>query len=148
MAIQSPSLTPTKSVISKIGRTKRQQHQHSPFVFRLFLIHSTSRRTLVKHDIPAHLNNPRGRTIRDLTQLPDAMLDKICHSKSCPAPGICQQSNVVHVATCILCGEFYVGITTWKLHDPAREHGLSASKRNNSTALGDHYREHQNEKKQ
>ena len=91
-------------------------------------------RALAKHDIPARLVNPRGRTIRDLTRLPDATPDKICHSKSCPAPGICQQSN----ATCILCGEFCVGMTTRKLHDRAREHVLSASKRNNNTALGDH----------
>ena len=74
--------------------------------------------------------------------------DKIFHSKSCPAPGICQQSNVVYVATCILCGEFYVGMTTRKLHDPAREHVLSAGKRNNNTAMGDHCRERHNEKEQ
>ena len=81
-------------------------------------------------------------------RLPDALPDKICDSKSCPAPGKCQQSNVVYVATCILCREFYVGMTTWKLRDRAREHVLSASKRNNNTALGDHYRERHNEKEQ
>ena len=37
-------------------------------------------------------------------------------------------------------------MTTRKWHDQAREHVLSARKRNNNTALGDHYREHQNEK--
>ena len=39
-------------------------------------------------------------------------------------------------------------MTTRKLHDRAREHVLSASKRNNNTALGDHYRERHNEKEQ
>ena len=86
--------------------------------------------------------------MRDLTRVPDATPETICHSKPCPAPGICrQQSNVVYVATCILCGEFYIGMTTRKLHDRAREHVLSASKRNN-IAQGDHYRERHNEKEQ
>ena len=151
-SIQSPSLTPTKSVKSNIGRTKRQQHQHSPFVFRSFLsstIKSGGHWPSTTFQFPARLVNLRGRTIRDLTRLPDATPDKICHSKSCPAPGICQQSNVVYVATCILCGEFCVGMTTRKLHDQAREHVLSANKPNNNTAqLGDHYRERHNEKEQ
>ena len=106
------------------------------------------RRTLAKHDIPARLVNPRGKTIRDLTRHPDAAPDKICHSKCCPAPGICQRSNVVYEATCMLCEEFYVGMTTRKLHDRAREHVHSASQRNNNTALGDHYRERHGEKEQ
>ena len=121
--------------------------------FRCSTPSSVGSHALAKHDIPARVVNPpppppRGRTIRDLTRLPDASPDKICHSKSCPAPGICQQSNVVYVATCILSGEFYVGMTTRKLHDRAREHVLSARKRNNNTALGDHYRECHNEKEQ
>ena len=39
-------------------------------------------------------------------------------------------------------------MTTRKLHDQAREHGLPDSKQNNNTALGDHYRERHNEKEQ
>ena len=121
-----------------------------PFVSEQF--NHQIRWTLAKHDIPARLVNPWGRTIRDLTRLLDALPDKICtctcHSKSCPAPGICQLSNGVYVVTCIFCGEFYVGMMTRKLHKRAGEHMLSASKRNNNTALGDHYRERHNAKEQ
>ena len=149
MAIQSPSLTPTKSEI----KYRKDKTTTAPtFTFRIPFasdhLNHQIRRTLAKHDIQARLVNPRGRTIKDLRRLPDASPVKICHNKSCPAPGICQQSNVVFVATCILCGEFYVGKTTRKLHDRAREHVLSASKRNNNTALGNHYRERHNEKEQ
>ena len=97
---------------------------------------------LAKHDIPARLVNPRGKTISDLATKHLEKQTHTCHSKSCFAPGLCHHSNVVHLATCTICGDEYIGMTQRRLHDRAREHVHSAKQKNNHTALGEHYRDH------
>ena len=64
-----------------------------------------------------------------------------CKNDGCSAKGICHRSSVVYLATCSLCKESYVRMTTRKFHDRAREHLNSAKTRLNKTAIGDHYRE-------
>ena len=99
-------------------------------------------RTLAKHDVPARIVNPRGKTINDLVKCPARNGSvKTCNSKICAVPSLCQRSNVVYIATCSLCGKDYIGMTARKLHDRAREHMLSARKKNDKTALGEHYRD-------
>ena len=99
-------------------------------------------RTLAKHDVPARVVNPRGKTINDLVKCPARNGSvKTCNSKICAAPSLCQRSNVVYIATCSLCGKDYIGMTARKLHDRAREHMLSARKKDDKTALGEHYRD-------
>ena len=86
-------------------------------------------RTLGKHDVPGVVN-PRGKTINDLVKCPARNSSvKTCNSKICAAPSLCQQSNVVYIATCSLCGKDYIGMTERKLHDRPREHMLSARKK-------------------
>ena len=80
-------------------------------------------RTLAKHDVPARVVNPRGKTIIHLVKCPARNSSgKTCNSKICAAPSLCQQSNMVYIATCSLCGKDYIGLTARKLHDRAREH--------------------------
>ena len=62
-----------------------------------------------------------------------------CNGKSCPAPGICHRSSVVYCATCLICKEFYIGMTIRRLHERAREHLNSARQRSGTSVFGDHY---------
>ena len=100
------------------------------------------RRTLARHDISARLVNPRGKTIKDLARRPDSRSSKQCQSKTCPAPAICQRNNVVYLATCDLCDDEYIGMTTRRLHDRARGHVRSANMKDDATDFSDHYCEH------
>ena len=86
--------------------------------------------------------NPRGKTINNLVKC-SARNDsvKTCNSKICAAPSLCQRSNVVYIATRVLCGQDYIGMTARKLHDRAREHTFSARKKDDKTALGEHNRD-------
>ena len=97
---------------------------------------------MAKHDIPARLVNPRGKTLSDLATKHLEKQTNTCHSKSCFAPGFCHPSSVVYLATCTICGDEYIGMTQRRLHDRAREHVHSAKQKNNHTALGEHYRDH------
>ena len=107
-----------------------------PFIDDKF--NSDIKRLLTKHNIPARLTNKRGLTLRSLTKTTPAR-KTTCKSKSCPAPGICQRSSVVYEVTCTICGKTYIGMTTRKLHERAREHTTAAREHSASSALGDHY---------
>ena len=102
-------------------------------------------RILNRHKIAARLVNYRSQTIRELTQSKPKSPKKY-HSKTCPAPGICQRTSVVYLATCLLCKQEYVGMTIRHLYDRAREHVTSAKQRSASSAFGEHHLvEHHNE---
>ena len=96
------------------------------------------RHLLQKHGIVARLINYKGRTIQDLTRQPSKEPER-CNGKSCPAPGICHRSSVVYCATCLICKEFYIGMTIRRLHERAREHLNSARQRSGTSVFGDHY---------
>ena len=142
---------PKKWLTAKKQRRKKKDKTKPSFTLRIPFVsdqlNHQIKRTLKRHGIPARLVNPRGQTIKDLTKPRKAKTTKKCSSKLCPAPDICHRSNVVYLATCTLCNETYVGMTTRKLHDRAYEHLLSARKRTNKTAIGDHYRERHPEEK-
>ena len=93
---------------------------------------------LTKNNTPVRLVNYKGKTLRQMTR-PKATTKKICKSKACPAPGICQQSSVVYSAMCDLCGHSYVGMTTRRLHNRAQEHVRSAKNHTTTSAFGEHY---------
>ena len=46
----------------------------------------------------------------------------------------------VYKATCTICGDFYIGMTTRRLHNRAGEHLTAARERSKPSALGEHYR--------
>ena len=93
---------------------------------------------LHKHNVPARLVNKRGTTLLQLSSKHDKP-ELPCRSKSCPAPAICQQSNIVYSATCLLCDKTYIGMTTRHLHDCAREHINKIKNKDGGSALGQHY---------
>ena len=130
---------------------RRQRQKTKPttqFILRMPFIsdefNRNVRRILNRHNIAARLINPRGSTILDLTK-PKPTNPAKCRSKACPAPDICYKAAVVYLATCQLCNDSYVGMTTRQLHERAREHMTSARSHTAHSAFGDHYRhQHQN----
>ena len=72
-------------------------------------INNQIQRTLAKHDVPARVVNPRGKTINDLVKCP-ARNSSVKTCKIWAAPSLCQRSNVVYIATCSLCGKDYIGM--------------------------------------
>ena len=108
-------LTAKKQRRKKKDKTKPSFTLRIPFVSDQ--LNHQIKRILRRHGIPARLVNPRGQTIKDLTKPRKAKTTKRCSSKLCPVPEICHRSNVVYLATCTLCNETYVGMTTRKLHD-------------------------------
>ena len=98
-------------------------------------------RILQKHNIPARLTNHRHKNIQALTKRTSLTQPTTCKSESCAVDRRCQEQFVVYKATCRLCGSTYIGQTTRTLHDRAREHVLSAKKKDTVSALGIHYRE-------
>ena len=101
------------------------------------------RQLLRKHNIPARLVNRRGFTLQQLAAGPRSQKIKTdCpRRKTCPAPDICQQSSLVYKATCQLCHNAYIGMTTRRLHVRAREHMNSAKQHSPDSTFGEHYRE-------
>ena len=91
-----------------------------------------------KHEIAAHLVNYKGRTVQDLAKL-QLKEPEPCKGRSCPAPGICHFTSVAYCATCKICSEFYIGMTTRHLHERAREHVNTAEQRSGASVFGDHY---------
>ena len=101
------------------------------------------KRLLIKHNIPARLINNKGYTLRDMVKAKPRQTDTQCKSKTSPAPGIYHKTNVVYRATCTLCNCSYIGMTTRRLHERAREHVAAAKQRSKASAIGEHYwREH------
>ena len=100
------------------------------------------RHLLNKHNVAARVVNCRDRTLRDLTKANQKQQHTICHSTSCPAPDICQHASVVYSATCQLCDQSYIGMTTRKLHERAREHVTAARHHDRHSAFGQHYESH------
>lgn len=133
--------TPTKK-----RQQKRQQHTAYRLTFNIPYIsdnfNTKIQRLLHKHNIPARLVNRRGTTLRELVR-PKANIPTAtrCSSKECSASGICQRTSVVYEATCLICKNSYIGLTTRKLHDRAREHSHAATNKLSTSAFGDHYRE-------
>ena len=111
------------------GRRHRHNQHSSTSLFNIPIIddkfNRDIKRLLTKHNILARLTYKRGLTSRSLTNTTPAR-KTTGKSKSCPAPGICQRSSVVYEATCTICGKTYIGMTTRKLHERAREHTTAA----------------------
>ena len=95
---------------------------------------------LRKHNIPAKLVNERGRSLKEIVK-PKRQSKTTCKCKDCPAKGFCQKSNVVYAATCSICQDMYIGMTTRLLHERAREHLAAARNHSASSAFGEHYRD-------
>ena len=128
--------------VQKRKTSKKQQQTDNPLVFNIPFItdkfNKDVQRILHKHNVPARLVNKRGTTLLQLSSKHDKP-ELPCKSKSCPAPAICQQSNIVYSATCLLCDKTYIGMTTRRLHDRAREHIYMIKNKDDGSALGEHY---------
>ena len=97
------------------------------------------RQILNKHNIPARLTNTPGLTLRKLSTKKQQRTNATCNKRTCPAPTICQRTNIVYEATCNICQQTYIGQTTRRLHERAREHMTAATNGQRSSALGEHY---------
>ena len=121
----------------------KKNHPDTLFTLKIPFISDTFnyqvRRILNKHNIPARLTNIPGLTLQKLTTKHSRPHKTTCNSKTCPAPTICQRSNVVYETTCNLCQLTYIGQTTRRLHDRAREHLTAATHKQRTSALGEHY---------
>ena len=126
------------SLLPKAERptTKTQCILRAPFVTDRF---NHVRHLLKKHEIPARLVNLKGQTIQELVRSKPNEPTKPCRSRSCPAPGICHATSVVYCATCTICEEFHIGMTTRRLHARAREHLAAAKQHLRASVCGDHY---------
>ena len=126
---------------------KKQQRVHHESLFTLKIpfisnnINDGIRRIIKRHKIPARLVNSKGTTLRDVTKWPTTNRHSPCKNKDCPAPQICWKSSVIYRATCKICNQFYIGMTTRRLHDRAREHITSVKQKTKPSAFGDHYKE-------
>ena len=133
------SIQRPKNVCSKPQRSRDQLILKFPFVSDNF--NYAMKRILARYDLPVRIVNYRGQTLREFTKR-QAVKPSACKSKQCPAPGICQRSSVVYLATCLLCDATYVGMTTRTLHERATEHIGSARRGDANSAFGDHYEDH------
>ena len=123
---------------------KKKPNINTQFTFKVQFVsdafNSTIRRILRKHNIPARLVNPRGRTLQQLMRKKTETSPACPRRNACPAPEICQKTSVIYQASCRLCGADYVGMTTRHLHDRMREHIYAAKQKLSSAAFGDHYK--------
>ncbi len=137
---------PTDWTKQQTKRHKKRKHEKTNTLFTLNLpfitdkFNNSVKQLLRQHNIPARLVNGRGTTIRDLAKRRNHAPQRCCKSKCCPAPTICQRTSVVYAGTCTICQQTYVGMTTRKLHDRAREHVAAAKQHMSSSAFGEHYK--------
>ena len=96
--------------------------------------------TLQKHDIPTTLVNKQGLTVeRFVTSDKGNHKSQCTGMKECPEPDICHQSSMVYRASCSLCHNTYIGPTIRQLHGRVHEHMRTAKKKDDTSALGEHY---------
>ena len=111
--------------------------------FRVPLIsdefNSRVRQILTRNNINAIVVNPKRRTILQMTKKSPASI--ACRMRSCPIPYIkCTSCFVVYEGRCNACNKSYIGSTSRPLHHRAREHLYAASKKDGTSAFGDHYK--------
>ena len=93
---------------SKSSSQSKEEHQYAlkiPFISDQF---NYAMKQILRRHVPARLVNARSTTVQDLTKK-NTLKPKVCRSRVCPAPGICQRTSVVYCATCQLCQAKYVG---------------------------------------
>ena len=131
----------TKKKKKKKGTNNKQSLFTLKVPFISDNINNCIKRIITKHKIPVRLVNSKCATLRDIIKRPATHEQRACHSKNCPAPGICNRSFTVYRASCQLCHQLYIGMTTRRLHDRAREHITAAKNGMKASAFGEHYKE-------
>ena len=112
-----------------------------PFISDSF--NAKVRRVLKQSNLDnVRLVNPRPKTLQQLVT--KRSQPQSCPLRKCPISQSvqnCGATFVIYKATCLMCGDFYVGSTMRPLHIRAREHMYATRQHNSSSALGEHFGE-------